>query len=58
MKSFMENNFIREVIWSQFGASIEMFENAIKFYPEELWCSQKSKPEFWYLVYKCGSNVN
>jgi len=54
----MENNFIREVIWSQFGASIEMFENAIKFYPEELWCSQKSKPEFWYLVYKCGSNVN
>ena len=53
MKSFMENNFVREIILLQFGASIEMFENAIKF-----WCSQKSKPEFWYLVYKCGSNVN
>lgn len=51
MKSFMENNFVREIIWSQFGASIEMLENAIKFCPEELWSSRKSKPEFWYLVY-------
>jgi len=47
----MENNFVREIIWSQFGASNEMLENAINFCPEELWSSRKSKPEFRYLVY-------
>ena len=56
MKSFMENNFVREIILSQFGAAIEMVENAIKICSEEFWNSQKSKPKFWYLVYHGKSN--
>ena len=47
----MENNFVREIIWSQFGASIQMLENAIKTCPVNLWENRQNKPEFWYLAY-------
>ena len=47
----MENKFVKEIIWSQFGASIEMLENAINDCPEDLWQNRQNKPEFWYLVY-------
>ena len=47
----MENKFINEIIWSQFGASIEMMENAIDTCPENLWSDRTQKPEYWYLVY-------
>jgi len=33
-----------ETIWKQFGATIDMFENAVVMCPEEFW----SKPQFWY----------
>ena len=33
-----------ETIWTQFGATIDMFENAVKMCPEEQW----EKPPFWY----------
>lgn len=42
---------MKEIIWSQFGASIEMLENAIKACPENLWSDRTQIPEFWYLVY-------
>lgn len=33
---------VKDSLWSQFGASIDMLENALKLCPEELWNSEKS----------------
>lgn len=37
-------------IWNQFGASIDMLENAIHLCPEEHWDTPK---QFWYNAYHC-----
>ena len=42
---------MKKIIWSQFGASIKMMENAIKACPDELWGDRTQNPEYWYLVY-------
>jgi hypothetical protein len=42
---------LREVLWQQFGASIDMLENAVVACPENLWSDRSRQPEFWYLVY-------
>jgi len=39
----------KEMLWKQFGAAIDMLENAITACPETLWCRQ----QFWYSVYHC-----
>lgn len=41
---------LRESIWNQFGASLEMLENAILMCPEELW---NTEMRFWYKAYHC-----
>ena len=41
----------KEIIWQQFGASIDMLENAMRACPEELWCDRSQQPEYWYMVY-------
>ena len=41
---------INEAIWNQFGASIEMLENAILMCPDEYW---ETDIKFWYKVYHC-----
>ncbi len=41
----------REVLWRQFGAAIEMIENAMLACPNELWGDRSQQPEFWYVVY-------
>ena len=47
----------KEAVWQQFGAAIDMLENAMRACPDELWNSRSQKPErsqqpeFWYLVY-------
>ncbi len=41
---------IREAIWNQFGASIEMLENAIIMCPDEHWNTELN---FWYISYHC-----
>ena len=46
----MDDNW-KEILWRQFGASIDMLENALLACPEELWDERSHKPEFWYLVY-------
>lgn len=43
----MENSF-KEILWKQFGGSIDMLENAIKECPEELWDAES---KFWYIAY-------
>lgn len=39
---------VNEIIWKQFGASLEMFENSLETCPEEVW---SIKSEFWYIAY-------
>ena len=54
----MEGDF-KGILWLQFGAAIDMLENAIDACPEEVWSDPSKRPEwashdvvgFWYLVY-------
>lgn len=40
----------KETLWKQFGASIDMLENAISLCTNELWSGDK---KFWYISYHC-----
>ena len=40
----------KETIWRQFGASIDMLENAIVLCPSECWDTEQ---KFWYNAYHC-----
>jgi hypothetical protein len=53
---------LRTIIWQQFGAAIDMLENALIACPEELWSDRsqqlpepcfagRAQAEFWYLAY-------
>jgi hypothetical protein len=49
----------KAIIWHQFGAAIDMLDNALHACPDELWCErlynerslQPEFAEFWYVVY-------
>jgi len=41
----------KQIIWRQFGAGIDMLENAVVACPEEVWGDRTGQPEYWYLVY-------
>ena len=41
----------RFATWRQFGAAIDMLENAMEACPESLWADTKRNPQFWYLVF-------
>lgn len=45
------NTFWKETVWHQFGASIDMLENAIQACPDALWGDRSRKPEFWYTAF-------
>jgi len=42
---------LKTVTWQQFGAAIDMLENAIVACPESLWGDRSRQPEFWYLTF-------
>ncbi|MEP6741889.1 MAG: DinB family protein [bacterium] len=46
----MDENW-KTIIWPQFGASIDMLENAMHACPDELWNDRTQQPEFWLLIY-------
>lgn len=46
----MDNTW-KEILWQQFGAAIDMLENALKACPDKLWSKRSRQPEFWYLLY-------
>ncbi|MBV4358837.1 DinB family protein [Pinibacter aurantiacus] len=47
----MDNSIsTRESIWNQFGASLDMLENAINMCPDEHWDTELN---FWYPSYHC-----
>ena len=41
----------KDIIWSQFGAAIDMLDNALLACPEELWSHHSQPQEFWYIAY-------
>jgi len=41
----------RASLWQQFGAAIDMLDNAILACPDQLWSDRSQRPEFWYLAY-------
>jgi hypothetical protein len=41
----------KTILWQQFGAAIDMLENALLACPDELWNDRSRRPEFWYVVY-------
>ena len=41
----------KNALWSQFGAAIEMLENAMMACPDSLWSDASRRPQFWYLAY-------
>ena len=43
--------FWKDTVWGQFGASIDMLERAIQACPEDLWGDRSQKPEFWYVAF-------
>ena len=45
----MDKSFF-ESLWKQFGASIDMLENAITLCPDNFWDTDK---KFWYNAYHC-----
>ena len=45
------DTFWKGIIWQQFGASIDMLENALAACPDRLWGDRSRRPEFWHVVY-------
>ena len=41
----------RSILWQQFGAAIDMLENALRACPEEIWSDRSRQPEFWYVTF-------
>jgi len=41
----------KAILWAQFGAAIDMLDNAVAACPEDLWNDRGRRPEFWYVVY-------
>ena len=43
------DNAWKTVLWPQFGAAIDMLENAVIACPDTLWSDRSRNPEFWYI---------
>jgi hypothetical protein len=41
----------KPVLWRNFGAAIDMLDNAIAACPDALWGDRTRQPEFWYVAY-------
>ena len=41
----------KETLWRQFGAAIDMLENAIRHCPDDLWADRSRYHEVWYMAY-------
>ncbi len=45
------DNTLKSIIWHQFGASMDMLDNAMLACPDNLWGDRTQQPEFWYVAY-------
>ncbi len=41
----------KNILWQQFGAAIDMLENAMRACPESVWGNRSLLPEFWYTAF-------
>jgi hypothetical protein len=41
----------KTALWKQFGAAIDMLQNAIDACPEPLWGDRSQTPQFWYVAF-------
>ncbi|HYI10432.1 MAG TPA: DinB family protein [Thermoanaerobaculia bacterium] len=41
----------KDALWGQFGAAIDMLENAIAACPDDLWSDRSREPVFWYVAF-------
>jgi len=42
---------MKTIIWHQFGAAIDMLENAIRACPDDVWGNRIKHSEFWYIAF-------
>ncbi len=42
---------LRRIIWQQFGAAIDMLDNALGACPDSLWDDRSQQLPFWYIAY-------
>jgi DinB superfamily len=42
---------LKAILWHQFGAAIDMLENAIEACPDDVWSDGASLNEFWYMSF-------
>ena len=47
----MEIEVFRPTLWSQFGAAIDMIEEAVASCPDDLWSRAGPAPRFWYTAF-------
>jgi diamine N-acetyltransferase len=46
------NEATKTALWRQFGAALDMLENAVRACPDDRWTGEERRPaEFWYLTY-------
>jgi hypothetical protein len=45
------NSQMKIIVWQQFGAAIDMLENAITTCPQDLWGKHIGFKEFWYIAF-------
>jgi hypothetical protein len=43
--------YFKTALWQQFGAAIDMLENAITACPDHVWNDRSLQPEYWYTAY-------
>ena len=41
----------KDLIWLQFGASIDSIKSSIELCPDALWSDQSREPQYWYLAF-------
>jgi uncharacterized damage-inducible protein DinB len=58
MRVMMMDILWKTILWQQFGASIDMLENAIIDCPEKVWGDLREKPLFWSRSYQLRINNN
>jgi uncharacterized damage-inducible protein DinB len=45
------NSDDKTTLWRQFGAAIDMLDNAMLACPDSIWSDSSSHPEFWHVAY-------
>jgi uncharacterized damage-inducible protein DinB len=49
--NILMDEFWKTAVWQQFGAAIDMLQNAIEACPEAVWGDRSQTPEFWYTAF-------